>query len=194
MVMAWQETHKEQSKDRILQSAAMLFTHHGFEKISIDQVMKKAELTRGAFYSHFSSKSDLYAQAITKASKVASQRKPINCPQNMEDFAQYYLSNQHRDNKNEQACPLAFLVSDISQQDAQVKAAYTKTLQAFIAQAQSLTKSREKALQSAVLMIGGLALSRALDDKDCSNELLAACQKGVASLTSFTKNEVTDVG
>ncbi len=193
-VMAWQETHKEQSKDRILQSAAMLFTHHGFEQISIDQVMKKAELTRGAFYSHFSSKSDLYAQAITKASQVAYQRKPINCPQNMEDFAQYYLSTQHRDNSNEQACPLAFLVSDISQQDAQVKATYTRTLQAFIEQAQALTGSREKALQSAVLMIGGLALSRALDDKGFSNELLEACQKGVYSLTSQSTNEAENVG
>lgn len=191
--MAWQNTHKEQSKDRILQSAAMLFTHHGFEQISIDQVMKKAELTRGAFYSHFSSKSDLYAQAITKASQVAYQRKPTNSPQNMEDFAQYYLSTQHRDNNNEQACPLAFLVSDISQQDAQVKATYTKTLQAFIQQAQALTGSREKALQSAVLMIGGLALSRALDDKDFSNELLTACKKGVSSLTSQLSSETADV-
>ncbi len=192
-IMAWQNTHKEQSKDRILQSAAMLFTHHGFEQISINQVMKKAELTRGAFYSHFSSKSDLYAQAITKASQVAYQRKPTNCPQSMEDFAQYYLSSQHRDNNNEQACPLAFLVSDISQQDAQVKATYTKTLQAFIQQAQALTGSREKALQSAVLMIGGLALSRALDDKDFSNELLSACKKGVSSLTSQSSSEVTNV-
>ncbi|TWX66281.1 TetR/AcrR family transcriptional regulator [Colwellia demingiae] len=188
--MAWQETHKEQSKDRILKSAAMLFTHHGFEKISIDQVMKNAELTRGAFYSHFSSKSDLYAQAISKAAKVAYKRKPVNCPQNMKDFAQYYLSSEHRDNNYEQACPLAFLVSDISQQDNQVKETYTKTLKAFLAQAQSLTVSREKALQSAVLMIGGLAISRALDDKDFSNELLAACQKGVISLST---EEDTDV-
>ena len=189
--MAWQETHKEQSKDRILESAAMLFTHHGFEKISIDQVMKNAELTRGAFYSHFSSKSDLYAQAIRKAATVAFQRKPVNCPQNMKSFAQYYLSAEHRDDQYEQACPLAFLVSDINQQDSQVKATYTKTLQAFIAQAESLSSSREKALQSAVLMIGCLSLSRALDDESFSNELLSACQSGV---TSLTNNEGNDVG
>ncbi len=191
--MAWQETHKEQSKDRILASAAMLFTHHGFEKISIDQVMKKAELTRGAFYSHFSSKSDLYAQAISKAAKVAYKRKPVDCPINMKDFAQYYLSSQHRDDELKQACPLAFLVSDISQQDSQVKATYTKTLQAFITQAESLTVDREKALQSVVLMIGGLALSRALNDKDFSDELLEACKTGVTSLTSLPNQEATDV-
>lgn len=181
--MAWQETHKQQSKDRILDSAAMLFTHHGFEKISIDQVMQKAELTRGAFYSHFSSKSDLYAQAISKAAQVAYKRKPQNCPQNMEDFAQYYLSQQHRDEHDKQACPLAFLVSDISQQDSQVKATYTRTLQAFIAQAEQLTEDRQSALQGAVMMIGGLALSRALDDSDLSDELLAACKEGVMALT-----------
>jgi len=189
--MAWQETHKEQSKDRILKSAAMLFTHHGFEKISIDQVMKDAELTRGAFYSHFSSKSDLYAQAISEAAIIASKRKPVNHPLNMKSFAQYYLSTKHRDNNNEQACPLAFLVSDINQQDNQVKEAYTKTLKAFITQAQSLSTNREKTLQSVVLMIGGLALSRALDDKEFSNELLAACQKGVTSLSAEEDADVS---
>lgn len=188
--MAWQETHKEQSKDRILKSAAMLFTHHGFEKISIDQVMKNAELTRGAFYSHFRSKSDLYAQAISKGAKVASKRKPENCLQDMKAFAKYYLSTEHRDNNYEQACPLAFLVSDINQQDNQVKETYTKTLKAFMQQAQSLSNNREKTLQSVVLMIGGLAVSRALDDEEFSNELLAACKAGV---TSLSKEEGTDV-
>lgn len=181
--MAWQETHKEQSKDRILASAAMLFTHNGFEQISIDQVMKKAELTRGAFYSHFTSKSDLYAQAIRKASQVAYKRRPIDCPKNLNDFAQYYLSKEHRDNEHKQACPLAFLVSDISQQDNQVKATYTQVMKKFVKQAQSITQDREKALQSAVLMIGGLALSRALSDRSFSNELLSACQVGVTSLS-----------
>ena len=188
--MAWQETHKEQSKQKILKSAAMLFTHHGFEKISIDQVMKKAELTRGAFYSHFSSKSDLYAQAISKAGIEAYKRNAVNCPQDMKDFARYYLSTEHRDNNYQQACPLAFLVSDINQQDNQVKQVYTKTLKVFIEQAKPLTTSREKALQSAVLMIGGLALSRAVDDQDFSNELLAACKAGVNSLS---KEEDSDV-
>lgn len=39
-------------------------------------------------------------------------------------------------------------------------------------------------------MIGGLALSRALDDDEFSNELLAACKAGVTSLST---KEGTDV-
>ena len=182
--MAWQKTHKEASKDKILQSAAMLFTHHGFEKISIDQVMKKAELTRGAFYSHFKSKSDLYAQAISKAAKTAQNRKPNGHPQNIKQFGQYYLTSQHRDDHDQQACPLAFLVSDISQQNEQVKNTYTKVFNHFILQAEKHSSSREKALQHAVLMIGGVAISRALNDKGLSDELLTACQKGLVPETS----------
>jgi len=181
--MAWQVTHKEQSKDKILASAAMLFTHHGFEKISIDQVMEKAELTRGAFYSHFSSKSDLYAQAINKAAQVAYQRTPDNESLHMAHYAEFYLSSEHRDDKLQQPCPLAFLVSDINQQDEKVKSTYTATFNRFIKLAQRSITDKDHALQSAALMIGGLAIARALSDKQLSDELLQACQSGVLTLT-----------
>lgn len=125
----------------------MLFTHHGFEKISIDEIMQKAELTRGAFYSHFSSKSDLYAQAIIKAAKIAQQQKTIKQPQNIAEFAQYYLTSQHRDEQCQQACPLAFLVSDISQQNERVKNTYTNVFNHFVTQVEKQSKNREQALQ-----------------------------------------------
>ena len=181
--MAWNKTHKEQSKDKILQSAAMLFTHHGFDKISIDQVMKKAQLTRGAFYSHFSSKSDLYAQALSKGAQVAYQRVPKNETLDMAKYAQYYLSPEHRDDCLQQPCPLAFLVSDINQQDKQVKRTYTQAFERFIKLAEQSITDKEKALQSVALMIGGLAIARALDDKQLSDDLLKACQIGVFALT-----------
>jgi len=181
--MAWQKNHKGQSKDKILQSAAMLFTHHGFDKVSIDHVMQKAELTRGAFYSHFSSKSDLYAQAITKAAQSSRLSKVTNKPQSIEEFGKYYLTSQHRDAQCQQPCPLAFLVSDISQQNKQVTKTYTKVFNHFVIEAEKHSKDREQALQNAVLMIGGLAISRALEDKKFGDELLQACQAGLAPVS-----------
>ena len=71
--MTWNKTHKKNTKERVLQSAAQLFTQEGYEKISINQVMEHAQLTRGAFYAHFDSKSDLYAQAIKTAANNAHQ-------------------------------------------------------------------------------------------------------------------------
>jgi TetR/AcrR family transcriptional repressor of nem operon len=183
--MAWNKTHKKHSKDKILESAALLFTQQGFEKVSIDTVMNNAQLTRGAFYSHFSSKSDLYAQAIKKGAQQAQLRKSEQSNHDMALYAQYYLSKQHRDDDLQQACPLAFLVSDITQQNEQVKNAYTETLQHFIDQVEQSCEKRDQALQSVVLMIGGLAISRALNDKVLSDELLLACQKGIVSYSDI---------
>ena len=181
--MAWSKTHKEQSKQKILQSAAMLFTQQGFENVSIDQVMQQAEMTRGAFYSHFSSKSDLYAQAIPKASQLAQERVSAQKRADLASLAKSYLSSQHRDDASQQACPLAFLISDINQNDHKVRATYTKTLERFVENAQSLDDERETALQCTVLMIGGLALARAIDNDDLAKELMLACQQGVEKLT-----------
>jgi len=178
--MAWKKDHKQLTKNKILISAAKLFAHNGFEKISIDQVMLDAQLTRGAFYSHFKSKSDLYSQAIIKGAKAAQTRKPQNSNDSLTHIAQYYLSQTHRDECDEPPCPLAFLVSDISQQNEEIKNTYTKIFKGFVNQANSHTDDQQKALQSAVLMIGGLAISRALNDETLSNDLLSACQKAIS--------------
>ena len=62
--MPYSAEHKKKSRDKILRSAVDHFTRYGFEKSSIDEIMADARLTRGAFYAHFSSKSELYQQAI----------------------------------------------------------------------------------------------------------------------------------
>src|SRR5258708_34305219 len=50
--------------DRIVQEASRLFRERGFEDVTVAEVMKKAGLTHGAFYSHFESKEALMAAAV----------------------------------------------------------------------------------------------------------------------------------
>ncbi len=181
--MAWNKQHKSQTKDIILKSAAFLFTQNGYEKVSIDLVMQEAKLTRGAFYAHFKSKSDLYSQAITKAALVAQDRKPENSNQDLKSIGRYYLSKAHRDDLWQQPCPLASLVSDMTQQNETVRDTYTKVFRGFVQQANKHTNDKEKALQSAALMIGGLAISKALNDKALSDTLLLACQNAICEMS-----------
>jgi AcrR family transcriptional regulator len=65
MRMASQRHHREQVRQRIIQSALLLFNRHGFAAASIDDIMAGAGMTRGGFYSYFRSKSELYAEAIS---------------------------------------------------------------------------------------------------------------------------------
>lgn len=180
--MAWDKHHKSQTKDKILQSAAKLFTRYGFDNISINQIMSDAALTRGAFYAHFSSKSDVYAQSIAIAGKLAKQDQLAHGNNSFNVMSQRYLSKEHRDEELTHLCPLAFLATDINQQQKAVKDTYTKVFNGFVQHAEHHTNNRESALQSAALMIGGLALSRALNDETLSDELLLACQHGVDRL------------
>ena len=50
--------HRAETKTKIIQSARRLFNVHGFENVSITQIMAGAGLTHGALYSYFNSKSD----------------------------------------------------------------------------------------------------------------------------------------
>jgi len=144
--------------------------------------MKNAQLTRGAFYSHFSSKSDLYAQAIRQAGSLAKNQHLSNYPDGLNNLINRYLSKAHRDEKVENLCPLAFLVTDINHQNNTVKDTYTDVFKGFVKYARSQTNNQQTALQMAALMIGGLALAKALNDEEVSDELLVACQKGITQL------------
>ena len=184
--MAWQKQHKLQSKERILTSAAALFTRFGFEKISINQVMENADMTRGAFYAHFSSKSDLYAQAIGKAANQAANQQLDGQPQCLKILSERYLNTAHRDQQMEYLCLLASLITDINQQDETVKATYTELFKQFLGNTNQYTQNEQRALQTSALMIGGLALAKALHDKELSDKLLNACQNAISDLLSIS--------
>jgi len=59
--MPYAAGHRPEVRKNIVQSARRLFNRHGFENVSVSQIMAGAGLTHGGFYSYFKSKSDLYA-------------------------------------------------------------------------------------------------------------------------------------
>ncbi len=63
--MPYPSGHRPVVKKAIIESARKLFNRHGFECVSIHQIMAGAGLTHGGFYSYFNSKSDLYAEVLT---------------------------------------------------------------------------------------------------------------------------------
>lgn len=190
--MAWDKAHKKKTREKILQSGAKLFMLRGFEKVGINDVMADAGLTRGAFYSHFASKADLYAEALRTAGKRRARQvtgMPVAARQQaLDKLVNAYLSEGHR-NSQDGGCPLAFLVSDISQQDEQVRGVYTDVFKGFtrLLAGRSETPAdldsmdageRRLLLQKTVMMIGGLAVARALNDDQLAAELLSACREG----------------
>ena len=87
--------------ERILKAASALFRAKGFDGVGVADIMKKAELTHGGFYGHFSSKDDLAAQASQRSMENSAanwQRVVAAAPDRpYAALLEHYLTPRHRD-------------------------------------------------------------------------------------------------
>ena len=71
---------KARTRAEILDHAARLFRLRGYAGTNIDDIMLAAGLTRGAFYAHFTSKDDLFAETVRRRPRPArppARRRPF---------------------------------------------------------------------------------------------------------------------
>ena len=182
--MPYSRQHKEQSRERILESAVRLFTRKGFENTSIDEVMADAGLTRGAFYAHFDSKQDLYGQAIafTPVFSVFGKARPEGVDEKawLAQLVSAYLSQAHVQ-KADLPCPLAFLVTDVAVNEPATRQAYTEVYLKMNQLIRTYTKNfshcdKESVMAVTAMMIGGVAVARTLSDRKAQTDLLKSCR------------------
>jgi AcrR family transcriptional regulator len=181
--MPYPKEHKAKTRDRILASAARLFTSKGFDNTSIDEVMADAGLTRGGFYAHFSDKGDLYSEAIVYAASNSPMATGMPAGKKdgtwLDKVLTGYLSTEHVNAEN--SCPLAFLVTDVAVRNPKIRKTYTKTyrmMNKVIADhTKGLSTRKEETIMAlTAMMIGGVAVGRALDDPDTTDKLMNSCR------------------
>ncbi len=191
--MPYSSKHKQKSREKILDSALKLFTQHGYDKVSIDKLMQHAGLTRGAFYAHFTNKGDIYAEAILAAVKrsqsLLPQAEGLSEKQWLKDLFFTYLSHEHI-NQQAPSCPLAFLATDVANREPQARRAYTevyKQLNMLIRN--KLTNGKpedDTSFAITAMMIGGVALGRALNETDTVDRMLDSCRQTALRLLEET--------
>src|ERR1700747_534418 len=179
MRMASQPHHREQVRQRIIQSALLMFNRHGFTAASIDDIMAGAGMTRGGFYSYFQSKSELYAEAISCF--VSGKLEDITSSEKASDRAVHlirdYLSSKHFE-QVETNCPLIGLPNDVSRTDQSVREAQESALTVMIETFEkgilaASEPARQLALALPSLCIGGMVLARAIENPSLADELPA---------------------
>ena len=113
--------HHNRIRDLVLQSAGRLFNRHGFNAVSIDDVMAEAGLTRGSFYCYFSSKSDLYAQSVACVVHEDRENPKVSGTERTraDKIVHDYLSEVEQD-----TFPMIGLPNDISRTDRAVRQAF----------------------------------------------------------------------
>jgi TetR/AcrR family transcriptional regulator, transcriptional repressor for nem operon len=190
--MPYPPGHKDQTRIRIVQSARKLFNRHGFESVSIEQIMADAGLTVGGFYRHFESKSDLYAEALECffTDPTWSRSWDGVCVDSTAadlgaQIIRAYLSPQHLA-ETDGACPMVTLPSDVARSGASARQAYERAFKAMVAALQrgprgNGSHERRAALATAAMCVGGMVVARAIDDRGLADEFREAAVSGEAA-------------
>jgi AcrR family transcriptional regulator len=65
------ERRRQLTRDALIGAAAEVFTHKGFHAASLDEIAETAGFTRGAIYSNFGSKEELFFAVIDRFDDIA---------------------------------------------------------------------------------------------------------------------------
>jgi AcrR family transcriptional regulator len=176
--MRYDKGHKDATRQRIVEVASRQFREQGVAAVGLAGIMTDAGLTNGAFYAHFDSKEDLVREVLANPGKRSEMwQAAAEGGEGLASAIRRYLSERHRDNPG-RGCPTSALVAEIARHPKATRDAFTCKISDIIGliagHLPSPTESerRQKAVAIYGLMVGTLQLSRAVNDKKLSNEIL----------------------
>jgi AcrR family transcriptional regulator len=191
--------HRAVVKKTIIDSARKLFNRHGFESVSVQQIMAGAGLTHGGFYSYFRSKSDLYAEVLgcfftdpNWKSCWEGVHVDLSSTDVGPQVVRAYLSRQHYEDV-ENSCPMVALPTDVARSGVSAKRAFETVFKAMVSVLQrSLARpgnrqKRNVAQAIAALAIGGMVVARTMVDRAAADELRTACTTMALQLGGWDK-------
>jgi TetR/AcrR family transcriptional repressor of nem operon len=191
--MPYSAEHKARTRDRIVDAARRLFNRHGFEQVSIDQVMAEAGLTRGGFYNHFESKDQLYAAAVTSyitcnpfAVRAAGAGAAATGPRELARMlVDLYLSDEVFDDIDKH-CPLYALPADVARAGLSPQQAYTDLIRGmahvYRAALPDEGDADRRAQTIVSLCVGGMVLARTTNDPALRKSLREAARSQALAL------------
>jgi AcrR family transcriptional regulator len=195
--MTYPAEHRRLTKQKIVRSARRIFNRHGFDAVSIDDVMADAGLTRGSFYSYFESKGHLYAEAVTyvlnEKQLLSSDGVSID-PRAVDSAAQFirdYLSLEHFEDIDG-SCPLIAFPTEFLRKEIRVRQAFETVLRVMIdvfeqALQRNGQAARSRARAIAALCVGGMVMARSIEDRAFADELREAAMDVALSLGQWPR-------
>lgn len=185
--MRYPESHKEETRGRIVSAAAAALRASGVDGIGIADLMRAAGLTHGGFYAHFSSKEELAGEAASTALgqtlahlRAAAEKAPRGGGRKA--IAAAYLNPRHRD-RPEKGCAVAALGADIARLAPEARGALEQRLEEMFvlleAHCGGRGGGRRKAIVMFSTMVGALLLSRTVRSRALSDEILETAREAL---------------
>ncbi|MFB8754442.1 TetR/AcrR family transcriptional regulator [Streptomyces nigra] len=191
VVMGHSQAEKAATRERVLRVASRRIRADGVNRPGVAELMQEAGLTHGGFYKHFSSRDDLITQAAAFALTEGTAKMERSARKNTEDaragLIDAYLAKQHRDGPAT-GCALVTLGAAAGRGNQQIKQAYEDQVRSYLDLIAGLDEDAEDPRAEAMLtlsaLVGAVLMSRAVADKDFSDDLLKTVTEQLTGRTS----------
>ena len=198
--MPYTAEHKLKSKERILMSATELFCRFGFDKVSINQVMKLAKMTHGAFYAHFESKEALYKASFLQTLNGSSTGRLAKAPFSIKHLTQLAsnLLNLRALSEQSRPSPENILFNEIGSDSAEIRQLYEKSYLSILkilekritalCKLNKLSLVENKAVIAAkarailASLVGAVAIAKSIQSEQERREILLAAQDQILAM------------
>lgn len=184
------EAQTRKNREKVLAKASKLFRKHGFDSVSVNDLMKAAGFTHGGFYNHFASKDALAIEALDLAFRTMDGERARAA--SLDKFITSYLSEEAR-NAPGSTCPAAALAGDVARQPDAIKQIFADGLERMIVSIADRLPvgdaARGEAVNLVCRMIGALILARAVPaSSSLGQELLAtAAERSRADVDDLSR-------
>lgn len=169
--MRYSASHKQETRERILDKAGALAKEKGFGTTGLDALMAAAGLTAGGFYAHFKSKSELLSALIDRELGRSRAMFEVDSDAALSKAVQAYLSLGHVEHPN-RGCPLTSLSSEIARADDAVRATFETRLIEIQQIVRARTKDEAQAWSLIAQAVGAVTLARAMRSRTARTSLL----------------------
>jgi TetR/AcrR family transcriptional regulator, transcriptional repressor for nem operon len=174
--MRYATGHKEATRARLLSMGGAVVKKHGFATTGVDSLMEAVGLTGGAFYTHFSSKSELL-QAILERELATSyemlaSKSGLPLEKWLLHVLDQYLTFDHVKHP-ESGCPVPALSNEVARSDKAVKRVYETALgkmQSGLAQ----RLGDDAAWATIAQCVGAVLIARAMASETGGKKVLAS--------------------
>jgi TetR/AcrR family transcriptional repressor of nem operon len=184
--MPYPAGHRAATRDKIVDSARRLFNRHGFDNVTVKEIMEGAGLTHGGFYGYFKGKSDLYSEVLSCfftdpnwKQRWKGVKVDLTSGGAGRQIIAAYLSRAHFEDI-ENSCPMVALPTDVQRNGKAVKEAFETVFLAMVGALEKNVRAarrrrRERARAVAALCVGGLIVARAVSNQGTADEVRQAC-------------------
>ena len=173
--MRYSASHKEETRQRLVESSGAIAKRGGFATTGVDGLMKAIGLTGGAFYSHFPSKNDLFTEVVRRelSQSPILARDGVLDRTRLERCLDSYLSLTHLHNP-EAGCAIPALGAEIARADVPVREEAEHWLCALQQAWAAALGNGQLAWALIAQCVGALVVARMLASEDTQREVLDA--------------------